>query len=141
MDTSVLSAFAPGRPPLPVETAEWMRSNADLMFIPSLALQELRKGIAKLDRAGGHERAAQLLSWLEGLLEAYRERILDIDSAVALTAGLMEEEAIAIGRNPGLADILIGATAKTHSLRLLTANTRHFEPLAVDCLDPFKERP
>lgn len=141
MDTNIVSAFAPGKPPLPGETAAWMRLNADVMFIPSLAFQEIRRGIAKLDRAGGHERAARLLAWLDGLLEAYGERILAVDCAVAMTAGIMEDAERGAGRDPCLADILIASTAKTHGLRLLTANMRHFEPLGIDCLDPYDERP
>jgi len=139
MDTSIVSAFAPGKPPLPASTAAWMHSNADLMFVPALAIQELRKGIAKLDRLGGHERAARLLAWLERIPETYGDRVLDVNPAVAMTAGVMEDDATAAGRNPGLADILVAATARTHSLWLLTANTRHFQPLGVGCTNPLKE--
>ena len=141
MDTSIVSAFAPGKPPLPEDAAAWMHSNADLMFVPALAIQELRKGITKLARLGGHERAARLLSWLERIPETYGDRILDVNAAVAMTAGVMEDDATAAGRNPGLADVLVAATARTYSLWLLTANKRHFEALGIGCTDPLKEPP
>ena len=49
----------------------------------------------------------------------------------------MSEAAIAIGRHPGLADIIIAATARVHGLTVLTRNLKHFIPLGIDCLDPF----
>ena len=107
------------------------------MYLPSLAIQEIRKGISKLDRSGGHERAERLMKWLDSIAKTYKERILPVDFNVALVAGEMEDKAIADGRSPGLADILIAATAKTHSLTLLTANLRHFQPLEVTCINPF----
>lgn len=104
--------------------------------MPALALQEIRKGIRKLDRAGGHERAARLLAWLSGIVESYGERVLAINAAVALTAGIIEDEAVEAGRSPGLADILIAATAQTHGLTVLTANERHFHALGVPVRNP-----
>jgi hypothetical protein len=45
----------------------------------------------------GRERAARLLSWLERLPEIYGACILDVNAAVAMTAGVMEDSAIAAG--------------------------------------------
>ncbi|WP_110752819.1 type II toxin-antitoxin system VapC family toxin [Phyllobacterium leguminum] len=139
MDTNIISALMPGKPPLPPHTAEWMRAHESQMYIPSLAIHEIRRGISKLNRAGGHERAERFLAWLNGIIEIYRDKILVIDFTVALVAGEMEDKAIAEGRNPGLADVLIAATAKTHSLTLLTANIRHFHPLGVTCFNPSED--
>lgn len=104
--------------------------------MPALAVQEIRKGIRKLDRAGGHERAARLLVWLGGIVESYGERVLAIDATVALAAGILEDEAVEAGRSPGLTDILIAATAKAHGLLVLTANERHFQALGVAVRNP-----
>lgn len=137
MDTSVVSAFAPGKPPLTPKADAWFKANRSDLFLPSLAVQELRKGIAMLDRAGGRARAQSLLAWLHGHVSTIQGRILDVDVRVAEEAGIMEDAAIAAGSHPGLADILIAATAKTHSLTLLTANMKHFQPLGIPCLNPF----
>lgn len=51
----------------------------------------------------------------------------------------MEDAAIARGRSPGLADILIAATAQVRGLTVLTANVRHFEVLETPYLNPFEQ--
>ncbi|GLS30810.1 hypothetical protein SAMN04488498_12949 [Mesorhizobium albiziae] len=135
-DTSVLSATAPGKPPLPPKAAAWLLRQSGNLFVPAFALHELRRGIAKLDCSGATAKAQTLLAWLQGIMTDYSAEILPIDATVALEAGLMEDAATAGGRHPGLADILIAATAKANSLTILTVNLKHFEPLEVPCLNP-----
>lgn len=53
----------------------------------------------------------------------------------------MEEAASAQGKNPGLADILIAATAATNELTVITANIRHFEALGVWCWNILQDPP
>ena len=136
MDTNVVSLFAPGKPPLTQKVDAWFTANRADLYIPAFAFHELRRGIAKHDRQGGHAKAQTLLQWLHGLLTTYAARIVPFDAAVAMTAGAMEDAATAAGKHPGLADVMIAATAKTHSMTLLTGNMRHFEPLEVPCLNP-----
>ena len=139
LDTSVLSAFAPDRPELPSAFKGWLSAvgRHQTWYVPAIAAAEVQKGVAKLRRAGGIQRAARLEQWLERLLSEFGERVLPIDSATARTAGSMEDSAIARGRNPGLSDILIAATAAEHDLVVLTANSRHFEALEVAHFNPF----
>jgi hypothetical protein len=55
---------------------------------------------------------------------------------VAEIAGALSDVATAIGRHPGFPDVAIAATAKSRELAVLTMNTRHFEPLGVETLNP-----
>jgi hypothetical protein len=41
----------------------------------------------------------------------------------------------------GFADTVIGATARTRQLIILTRNIRHFAPLAILTVNPFQELP
>ena len=136
MDTNVVSLFAPGKPALTQKVDAWFTANRADLYIPAFAFHELRRGIAKHDRQGGHAKAQTLLQWLHGLLTTYAASIVPFDAAVAMTAGAMEDAATAAGKHPGLADVMIAATAKTHSMTLLTGNMRHFEPLEVPCFNP-----
>jgi predicted nucleic acid-binding protein len=140
LDTSVLSVFAPDRAALSAAFQAWLSYNGrrQTWYIPAIAAAEVQKGVAKLRRAGGLQRAERLERWLDSLLAEFDERVLPVDSAVARRAGEMEDMAIALGRNPGLPDILIAATALEHDLTILTANNRHFDVLKVANLNPFE---
>ena len=143
LDTSILSALAPERKAGSEELAKWMvrQDEAENLYLPSIAIAEIEKGISKLRRAGATARADRFDQWQDELVATFGNRILAVDVAVARTAGVMEDAAIARGRNPGLADVLIAATAKTHALTLLTANEKHFEQFELDYLNPLRQLP
>jgi predicted nucleic acid-binding protein len=139
LDTSVLSAFAPDRPPLSQSFQTWLSETGRLetWYVPVVAAAEIQRGVAKLRRSGGAQRAERLERWLDRLLVAFGERALHVDSAVARRAGEIDDMAVARGRYPGFADILIAATAAEHGLTVLTANNRHFTPLGIANFNPF----
>ncbi|MDQ0318876.1 putative nucleic acid-binding protein [Pararhizobium capsulatum DSM 1112] len=138
LDTSVLSRFAPGRPDASSELREWMRDHgaAEALFISSMTIAEIEKGVCKLERQGAAAKSKQVRAWLEGIVATFEDRILPMDTATAVLAGAIEDAAVGRGRNPGLADVIIAATAQRSGLTVVTDNVRHFEELAV----PF-ERP
>lgn len=113
------------------------RKNA--LHASTITLQEIEKGIVKLERVkgGSLDKARRLRDWIEILMADFQDRFLPVDVEVALVAGKLEGAMPARGLNIELADILIAATAQTHGLTVVTANTRDFEPLGVDCLAPF----
>jgi hypothetical protein len=139
LDTSILSEFAPGRSP-PRDLREWLTRRRPAIFIPVVALTELEQGIAKLRRAGGAVRADRLAAWLDGLLTTFADHIVGIDATIARRAGAMSDAARATGRHPGLADVLIAASAAERGLAVATRNRRHFAALAVACVDPPADR-
>lgn len=142
LDTSVVSALAPGREAfVPATLAEWMQAQHKQLYLPSIAIAEMAQGICKLRRAGGLERADRLDRWLDGLLGTYADRILPLDAQAARLAGQISDAAIAQGRHPGFADVAIAAVAQNAGLLLLTCNLNHFEPLGVACADPLVTLP
>lgn len=142
LDTSVVSALAPGREAfVPATLAEWMQARHKQLYLPSIAIAEMAQGICKLRRAGGKERADRLDRWLDGLLGTYADRILPLDAQAARLAGQISDAAIAQGRHPGFADVAIAAVAQNAGLLLLTCNLKHFEPLGVACADPLVTLP
>ncbi|WP_366510086.1 PIN domain-containing protein [Mesorhizobium sp.] len=82
-DTSVLSATAPGKPPLPPDAAAWLLQQTGNLFVPAFALHELRRGIAKLDRSGATAQAQTLMAWLQGTVTDYSAEILPIPKGSA----------------------------------------------------------
>jgi predicted nucleic acid-binding protein len=138
VDTSVVSALAPGKPPVQQDVASWLRSKTDDLFLPSIALAEIEQGICKLRRQRGAARADALTRWLDELVLFYGRRLLPFDAVAARMAGQMSDKAVAAGQHPGFADIAIAAIAAQHTLVILTRNVRHFAGLGVVHLDPFE---
>jgi len=141
LDTSFLSAFAPDRAPLPARIHKWVAEQRErgTWHLSSIVVLEVERGIAKLMRSGGVAKAERLSLWFESLVIDFDQRIIPVDAAVAREAGRLEDATIGRGFNPGLADVLIAATARLNDLSVLTANVRHFATLAVPYLNPFSE--
>ena len=142
LDTSVVSALAPGREAyLSPGFVDWLQAHSTQLFLPAIAVAELAQGIAKLRRSGGMERAQRLDRWLDGLMAGYGDRILPLDAQAARLAGHISDAAVAQGHHPGFADVAIAALAKNAALLLLTRNLKHFQPLGVNCMDPLAQLP
>lgn len=119
----------------------WLDANSSKLFLSTVTVFEIEDGIAKLRREGAKRKAAALGAWLDTLLHLYAQRILPADVAVARLAGGLSDRARRDGFAPGLADILIAATAQRHRLTILTRNLRDFQRLGVTALDPFLALP
>lgn len=140
LDTSVVSALAPGREAyLPSVFGDWLQAHNAQLFLPAIAVAELAQGIRKLHRSGAMERAQRLDRWLDGLIAGFADRILPLDARAARLAGEIADAAVAQGRHPGFADVAIAALAQNAGLLLLTRNLKHFQPLGVNCADPMAD--
>ena len=140
-DTSVLSILAPGRFEATPAFSSWVGERDRQLFISTTTVVEIQQGIARLIRNGSKSRAAVIAGWLENLIETTGPNTLALSVEVARHAGDLSDFAYSIGRHPGLADILIAATAQVHDLTLLTRNVRHFEPLGINVVDPLLRLP
>ena len=118
---------------------QWLRAHRGSLFLPVVAVVEIEKGVSRLTRMGGSQRAELLSLWLDRVLDTFAERVLSLDVIAARRAGAISDAARAKGRDPGLADVMIAAIADVHDLTVATRNLRHFEPLGVPCLDPLAE--
>jgi predicted nucleic acid-binding protein len=140
VDTNVISAAAPSRP-VPLALVEWMDAHSAALFMSAVTVAEIEDGITKLRREGARRKSADLTAWLDTVLHLYGDRILAFDAATARIAGALSDRARGLGHSPGLADIIIAATAQHRGLTILSRNLRHLEPLGVAVVDPFEELP
>lgn len=130
--------LAPTKEPAPADFAKWLETqdSQDRIFLCTVSVHEIEKGIALLIHKGATAKAAELQAWLIGLVSNYDDKILPIDVATSSLSGKMEAASIASGHNPGMADALIAGIAKHHDLTVVTGNVRHFKPFGVDLLAP-----
>ena len=137
LDTDVLSAFAPGRPSIPLATASWFDDRTEALYLSAITAAEIEAGIAKLFRTGAARRADALRLWFDRILAVYADRVLSFDLAAARVGGALGDSAQAAGRHPGFADVAIAAIAKAREPVVVTLNQRHFGPLGVEVFNPF----
>ncbi len=141
VDTNVISVGSPAKAGARADVVVWMDAQSGALFLSSVTIAEIEDGIAKARREGAARKADGLAAWLETVLHLYGERVLPFDVGAARIAGILSDRARGQGQAPGLADIIIAATAHRHQLTILTRNMRHFEPLGVPALDPFESLP
>lgn len=131
LDTNVLRELGKTLPHKNV--AAWLKSvdDADLA-ISALTVREITKGVAKL-RKTKPETAAALGATVKAIFDAFEERILPIDRAVATAWGEALGESEKHVDDTGLA-----ATARVHGLIVVTRNVKDFDGRVVKVIDPFK---
>lgn len=139
LDTDVLSAAVPTKAQQRQDWLEWQVRASSRLFLSTMTIAEIKRGISGCLRQGATTKAARLRRWIDAVEHLYADRILPFDLRVAHEAGPMLDNARGLGT--GFADIAIAATAAAHGLTLLTANERHFRPLGIAWLNPFAELP
>lgn len=131
LDTNVLSELRRKTPDAGVSVWFAQRPSASL-YLSVLTLGELRKGIDGLNDAN---RRMLLTDWVQTELGAFfLGRVLNIDAQVADRWGQL---LAAAGRPLPAVDSLLAATALVHGLRMVTRNTRDFEGLGVEVINPW----
>lgn len=139
VDTNVISSLAPSKAQHDAALIQWLNDASPMLYISAVTAAEIVTGIVKTEREGGHTKASTLRQWWGEIEHFYGERILSFDLQAAHIAGAMLDQARA--HAPGFGDVAIAATAQLHSLTVLTGNERHFVPLGVPVLNPFKSLP
>lgn len=131
LDTNVVSALrVRGRNPL-VETWAASVPVAD-QFVTATTIAELERGVVAKERSDPAQ-GEVLRRWFEDrVLPAFAGRVLpfDLPAARILATYRVPERA-------PLDDALIAAIAQAEEMTVATRNTRHFEPLGVQCLNPW----
>ncbi|MBX5151491.1 type II toxin-antitoxin system VapC family toxin [Rhizobium lentis] len=134
LDTNVLSEVTKPNPDARV--LGWLDGlDEDRSFISVVSVAEIRRGVALMDK--GRKRDV-LADWLaRDLPQRFERRIIPVDEAVALAWGDLMGHAKRSGRGLSSMDGLIAATAVAHDLTLATRNTRDFQGLGIELVDPW----
>lgn len=132
LDTNVISeARKPGGNE---GVKRWLASaRGDELYLSVLVLGEVRQGVERLRRRDP-ARANVYDAWLTRLSQDYADRLLPITLAVAEEWGRLNSL-----RPLPVIDSLLAATARVHSLTLVTRNTSDFTGTGVNLLNPFLE--
>ncbi len=132
IDTTIISEVRKGGRCDPNVAAWWSRLAEDDLWLSSLVLGEIRKGV-ELARRHDSRKAKALEVWLADIVSSFGDRVLPVDAAVAEQWGRMS----AIRPVPVI-DALLAATARVNGLTLVTRNLADVAGLDVDVLNPFE---
>jgi predicted nucleic acid-binding protein len=135
LDTNILSNVTK---PAPSEALlAWMADQADTdLFIASLTVAEIRRGI--LEKPAGKKRE-QLEAWFsgaEGPQVLFADRILPFDEKAALVWARLMADGKTKGRPRSGLDTIIAAIAQANECVVVTDNERDFE--GIDLVNPLR---
>lgn len=131
LDTNVISELRKGERAEP-SVSSWFDGLADQeIYLSVLTIGEIRRGVESVRRRDP-DSAAALDSWLSRLTEAHRDRILQVDRAIAEEWGRMD-----VPDPLPVVDGLLAATARIVGLTLATRNVADVESTDVELLNPF----
>jgi toxin FitB len=134
LDTNVISELRKGKRAEP-SVSNWFDGLADPeIYLSVLTIGEIRRGVESVRRRDP-DSATALDSWLSRLTEAHRDRILQVDRAIAEEWGRMN-----VPDPLPVIDGLLAATAKVVGLTLVTRNVADVEAAGVELLDPSTAR-
>jgi toxin FitB len=133
LDTNVISEFRKGSKAHRKVQAWQAGIPRALMLLSSVTIMELKIGVLLKERKDPQQ-AALLRKWLEkGVLVEFQDRILHIDTQVALRCASLH-----VPKTRSYRDAFIAATALEHGLTVVTRNVTDFEPTGVALINPWK---
>ena len=133
LDTNVLSETRKRQPEAGV--ANWIAATPpDRLHVSVLTLGEIEQGIARVRGRGDQNQASALDRWLRDVQAGFEDRVLPVTLPVAAAWGRQQYT-----RPLPVIDALLAATARVHSLTVVTRNVKDFELSGVRVLNPFAE--
>lgn len=133
LDTNVVSELRK-RDAMSAGLKAWWSTNQNSeLWLSVLVVGELRRGVELLRRR--EENSARALDgWLDGLVDAFSDRLLPIDEGVVELWGRL-----GVPDPVPVVDGLMAATAIAHDLTLVTRNVVDVQRTGVDVLNPFED--
>ena len=133
LDTNVISEPLKTTPSPKV--MEWLdNQGAETLFITTVSRAELRLGVLKLPNG---KRKNTLAAQIERILDLFKGRTLDFDSAAADKLAEIAAHCEKIGKRAVAPDAYIAACAAARGFAVATRNVRHFELTGVRVINPW----
>ena len=135
LDTNVISETTKAVPDPHV--LRFLTERESELHISIVTMAELHRGVALLQPG---KRRDALLSWiLDDLQHRFDGRIMPVGEAEAPIWGELMARSRRLGINLQIMDSLIAATALARGFALATRNTRDFDRLDLELLNPWTE--
>ncbi|MDE0203939.1 MAG: type II toxin-antitoxin system VapC family toxin [Rhodospirillaceae bacterium] len=135
LDTNIISNVTKAAPSEPL--LAWMAEQIDDdLFISSLTIAELRRGILEMPADRRRDRLEAWFAGAEGPLALFARRVLPFDEAAGLVWARLMAEGRATGRPRSALDTIIAATAEANGCVVVTDNEKDFP--GVETFNPVR---
>ena len=133
LDTNVLSE--PLKTVPAPKVMEWLdNQEVETLFITVVSRAELRIGVLRLPDG---KRKTALAAQIERVLDLFRGRTLDFDSAAADKLAEIAVRCERVGKRAAAPDAYIAACADARDFAVATRNVEHFELTGVRVINPW----
>ena len=130
LDTKIISNVTKPKPSEAL--AAWMAEQADEdMFISSLTVAEIRRGILAQPAGAKRKELERWFSGPEGPQALFAGRVLPFDEKAALVWAQLMAGGTAAGRPPNPLDMIVAAIAEANDCVVVTDNERDFAGLKI----------
>jgi hypothetical protein len=120
-----------------VRTLSWVSAQEfDSLYLTSITLSELWYGVEALEPSDA--RRGGFTAKLDIIEQQFAERILSFDVGAARIWGQLKGRHGRQGRTYPDIDLQIAAIALCHRMSLATVNTKDFDGLGIDLIDPLR---
>ena len=135
LDTCVISELIKPKPNSKV--LKWLRSCQDeTLFLSSLTIGEIQKGISKLPDSGKRKK---LQNWLDSeLTQRFDGRIIGIDFKVAQKWGEIQASSEIAGIKMPVIDSLIASIGIVYDMAVVTRYTADMKNIGVRLFNPWE---
>lgn len=136
LDTNVISELRKaGDGKADANVVAWLSDvDATTLYVSAITMLELEIGVLRMERRDPSQ-GAKLRAWMEKhVLPEFQERVLPVDTAVALRCATMHVPDLRAER-----DALIAATALVHGMAVVTRNVEDFAGVGVEVVNPWEE--
>jgi predicted nucleic acid-binding protein len=133
IDTNVISELRSGKPQQSAAVRSWAEDiPVNQLYLSAISVLEIEMGVLRMERKDAPQ-GKVLRVWAEITLQQFNGQVLPFTGATALLCAGMH-----VPDPCSFRDSMIAATARQHSLVLVTRNIADFEGLNVRLLNPWK---
>lgn len=114
--------------------SQWaIAQDTNQLYISVITILEIEMGVLQIERRD-QQQGKMLRHWLEQqVMPAFDQRVLDIDTTVALRCAQLH-----IPDPRAERDALIAATALVHGMTIITRNIADFKEIGVQLINPWQ---
>jgi predicted nucleic acid-binding protein len=105
------------------------------MFLSVITIGEIKSGIEKLKQTDKKEKLGHWLA--TDLIEKFNGKIISVDIDVMIKWGEINQHLKSKGKQIPVMDSLIGATCMAKNFTLIARNTKDFQNLQIQIINPF----